>query len=147
MPPSAWIGLDRRVDDLAVGGGRVEGGQVLGHRPPGHRQAVAVEEAGVEQLAHDHRDAADAVDVDHVVLAVGLGVGDVGHPGRHPVEVVEAQLDAGLVGDGEQVEHGVGRAAEGHDHGDGVLERLLGHDLRGAGCRARAGRPRPGRTS
>ena len=34
-------------------------------------------------------------------------------------------------GDGQQVQHGVGRAAEGHDHGDRVLERLLGHDVAG----------------
>ena len=45
------------------------------------------------------------------------------------VEVVELELDARLVGDGEQVQHGVGRAAERHDDGDRVLERLLGHDL------------------
>ena len=48
-----------------------------------------------------------------------------------PVEVVELELDAGLVGDGEQVQHGVGGATERHDDGDGVLERLLGHDLAG----------------
>ena len=48
-----------------------------------------------------------------------------------PVEVVELELDPGLVGDGQQVEHGVGRAAERHDDGDGVLEGLLGHDLAG----------------
>ena len=36
---------------------------------------------------------------------------------------------ARLVGDGEQVQDGVGRAAERHDDGDGVLERGLGHDL------------------
>jgi hypothetical protein len=35
------------------------------------------------------------------------------------------------MGDGQQVEHGVGGAAEGHDHGDGVFERLLGEDLAG----------------
>ena len=82
-------------------------------------------------IRHDHRDAADAVEVDHVVLAVGLGVGEVRHPGGDLVEVVELQLDLGLVGDGQQVEHGVGGAAEGHDHGDGVLERRLGQDVAG----------------
>ena len=47
------------------------------------------------------------------------------------VEVVEGQFDPGLVGDGQQMEHGIGRPAEGHGDGDGVLERLLGHDLAG----------------
>jgi hypothetical protein len=123
--------MRQRVDDLAVGSGGIESGQVLGHRAPGHGQAVAVEQAGIEQFAHDHGETADAVDVGHVVAAVGLGVGDVGDAGTHPVEVVEGQIDTGLVGDGQEVEHGVGRAAEGHDDGDGVLERLLGHDLAG----------------
>jgi len=33
------------------------------------------------------------------------------------------------VGDGEEVKHGVGRAADGHRNGDGVLERLARQDL------------------
>ena len=131
MPPWTWIGSLSGWTTDAVGGGRVEGGQVLGHGPPGDGQAVAVQQPGVEQLPHHHRHPADAVEVGHVVAAVGLGVGQVGHPGGHPVEVVELQLDPGLVGDGQQVEHGVGGAAQGHGHGDGVLERLLGHDLAG----------------
>ena len=43
-----------------------------------------------------------------------------------------SQLDARLVGDGQQVQHRVGRAAERRGDGDGVLERLLGHDHRAA---------------
>ena len=46
-----------------------------------------------------------------------------------PVEVVERQVDLGLVRDGEQVQHRVGGAAERHHHGDRVLERLPGQDL------------------
>ena len=45
------------------------------------------------------------------------------------VEVVEGQLDLRLVRDGQQVQHGVGRAAEGHDDGDRVLERLARQDV------------------
>ncbi len=80
------------------------------------------------------------VHVHHVVLAVRLGVGDVRHAGRHPVEVVEGELDPRLVGDGEEVQHGVGRAAERHHHGDGVLEGLLGHDVAGPDVAGRAAR-------
>src|SRR5690606_8271045 len=97
----------------------------------GHGQAVAVEQPGLEEVPHDHRHAADAVEVDHVVLAAGLGVGDVGHPVGDAVEVVERQVDPGLGGDRQQVEHGVGRAPEGHGDGDGVLEGLLGQDVAG----------------
>src|SRR5207249_255414 len=111
--------------------GRVEFGQVLGHRLAGHGQAIAVEEAGAEQLPHDDGHPADVVEVDHHVAPGRAGVGDVRHAAADPVEVVEGEVHPGLVGDGEQVEDGVGRAAHGHRHGDGVLERLLGHDLAG----------------
>ena len=87
------------------------------------------EQAGVEQRLHDDGDAADPVDVGHDVLPEGLDVGQVRHLGADAEEVVESEVDVGLVGDGEQVQHGVGRAAEGHDDGDGVLEGLLGHDV------------------
>ncbi len=91
-----------------------------------------MQETGLEQFAHHHGKAPHAVDVDHVVPAVRLGVGDVGHTRRHPVEVVERELDPRLVGDGQKVQHGVGRPAERHDDGDGVLEGRLGHDVAGS---------------
>ena len=80
MPPSAWIGLAEAADDRPVGGGRVELGQVLGHRPARDGQAVTVEQARLEQLAEHDRDAADPVEVDHVVAAVRLHVGEVRAP-------------------------------------------------------------------
>ena len=55
MPPCAWIGVVERVHDLAVGRGRVEVGEVLGHRLAGDREAVAVEQARVEQLLASRR--------------------------------------------------------------------------------------------
>jgi hypothetical protein len=88
-----------------------------------------VKVAGLEQLAHDDGDAADAVDVDHVEPSVGLGVGDVRCAPAHPGEVVEGELDARFVGDGEQVQDGVGAPPEGHGDGDGIFERLLAHDV------------------
>ena len=45
------------------------------------------------------------------------------------VEVVDRQLDAGLVRDGEQVQHAVRRSAAGRDRGDRVLEALARDDL------------------
>ena len=88
-------------------------------------------EARVEQRLHDDGDAADAVDVGHHEPAEGLEVADVRDLAADAVEVVEGQVDLGLAGDGEQVEDGVGRSAQRHDDGDGVLEGRLGHDLAG----------------
>ena len=119
--------VDRPVeaaDHVVVDGGRRELGEVLGHRLAGHREAVAVHQAGVEQRLHHHRDAADLVDVVHDVLAERLEVAEVRHLVADPVEVVEREVDLGLAGDREQVEHGVGRAAERHHDRDRVLERL-----------------------
>ena len=131
MPPVGWIGLAQRAQHLAVGIRRRDVGEVLGHRLAGDGQAVAVHQARIEQCLHDHRHAADLVDVVHHVLAERLDVGQVRHLGADADEVVERQLHVGLVGDRQQVQHRVGGPAERHHHGDGVLERLLGHDVAG----------------
>ena len=130
-PADGVDGIGQRVDDGAVGCGRVELGEVLGDGATRDGQAVAVEEAGLEEVAHDHGHAADRVEIGHVVATGRSGVGDVGHALGDAVEVLELQLDLGLVGHGEQVQHRVGGAAEGHHDGDGVLEGLLRHDLAG----------------
>ena len=123
------MGSERRCTTAPSGAGGSISARFSATVLPGHGEAVAVEEPCVEQLLHDHRHAAHPVEVDHVVVAVGFGVGDVRNPGRHLVEVVEDQVDAGLGGDGQEVQHGVGGTAEGHDDGDGVLEGLLRQDL------------------
>ena len=51
-----------------------------------------------------------------------------------PVEVGQRPLDPGLAGDGHQVQHGVGRAAQGQHERVGVLQRLAGDDVARAGC-------------
>ena len=65
-------------------------------------------------------------------LPRGLEVGEHRDLRADAGEVVERQPDPGGMGDGQEVEHGVGRAAEGDDHGDGVLERLPRQDVAGA---------------
>ena len=131
MPPVLWIGSRSARTHLAVGVGRVDPREVLGDGLAGHRQAVTVEQPGVEEGLHHDRHPSDAVDVGHDVGPERLDVREVGHPAADPPEVVDGEVDVGLVRHGQQVQHRVGRAAERHDDGDGVLERLLGHDLPG----------------
>ena len=88
-----------------------------------------MQQAGVQQLPHDDGNAPDVVEVDHVEPAVRLHVGDVRDATTDLVERLQLELDLRLVGDGEQMEHRVGRAAERHRHRDGVLERLTCEDL------------------
>jgi hypothetical protein len=59
-------------------------------------------------VLHHDRHATDTVEVGHVELAARCHVGDVGHARRDLVEIVEIEVDAGLVGDGQQMEDGVG---------------------------------------
>ena len=70
-------------------------------------------------------DAADGDEFGHEVFAAGLEVGEHGHAFADAREVVDGELHLGGVGDGEQVQHGIGRTAERDDDGDGVLEGLL----------------------
>ena len=116
-----------RVDDRAVGVRRGDLGQVLGHRLPRDGQGVASRPAS--SSACRTTDTADAVHVGHHEPAERLHICQERRAVTDPVEVLEGEVHLRLVRDRHQVQHGVGRAAEGHDDGDGVLERFLGHDL------------------
>ena len=132
-------GMDGRrqgTQHLPVGVGRRDVRQVVGHRLSGHREHIAVQQARVQQRLHHHRNPADAVDVVHHVGAERFHVGQVRHLRPDPGEILERQLDVGLVGDGQQVQHRVGGAAECHHHRNGVLERLFGQDVAGGDAAA-----------
>ena len=105
-----------------------------------------MQQTGIEEFLHNDREAPDAVEVDHVEAPVGLHVSHVRYRLADAVEVFQRQLDLGLVGDGQQVEHRVGRTSQRHHHGDGVFERLLGHDLAGPDARFEQARPPSGPT-
>ena len=117
------------VDDAAVRSGRVEQLEVLTHGPAGDRHALTVEQTRVEQMLQNHGNTADGVEIGHVELAARLHVGDVRDVRPDAVEVGERKVDAGLVGDGEQMEHGVRRATERKGDHDGVLEGFFGQDV------------------
>ena len=130
------VGLLDGVDDLAVGLLRAEALDLRGQRLAGAGQHVAVQQAGLEQLAHDHLHAADLVDVDHRVLAVGPRVGQHRHDmlrevvellRRHDVlpEVGEARGARDL----RRVQGDVGRAADRHRHDHRVADRIAHDDV------------------
>ena len=96
---------------------------------------IAVDEAGVVELAEDREDAAGAVHVLDVVRRRRRDLADVGDAAREPIDVGHGELDPRLVGDGQDVQHRVGRAAHRDVERHGVLERLEGRD----GAREHAG--------
>ncbi len=67
-------------------------------------------------------------------------VGQVRGPARHLLEGVEVEVDLGLAGDREQVQHGVGRTAERHHDGAWRSPAPRGSRCRAPRCPARAGR-------
>ncbi len=86
---------------------------------------VAVEEPRAIELAQDAHDPAGAMDV------LDVNVGDRGRDlAQHrratgqAIDVGHGEVDLGLVRGGEQVQHGVGRAAHGDVEGHRVFERL-----------------------
>ena len=88
-----------------------------------------MQQAGVEQHLHQRPDAADGDQFGHEMLAARFQIGEHRHALADAGEVVERQLHLAGMGHGQQVQHGVGRAAQGDDHGDGILEGAFGHDV------------------
>ena len=91
---------------------------------------VAVEQAGAVEFAQDAEDAAGAMDV--LDVDVGDRRRDLAHhrrPARQPVDVGHGEVDLPLVRGGEQMQHGIGRAAHGDVERHGVLERLKVRDV------------------
>ena len=103
--------------------------EFFSQRLAGNGDAIAMQQAGVEQQLHHLRDAAGFVQVGGHILARRFEVADDGHALAHPLEVIDGPFHFRSVGDGQVVQHGVGGAAGGHDHGHGVLDGLARDDV------------------
>jgi hypothetical protein len=102
-----------------------------GSRPlsPGHRQAVAVDEAVLPQVLHQPGVPPMPCMSSMTNCAAGLQVGQEGHAVADSLEVVDGQRHVHRSRHGNEVQHGVGAAAQGHDDDHRVLERGPGHDV------------------
>ena len=107
------------------------GGQILRQGFAGDGQAAAVQQTGVQQGLHHRLDAADGDQFGHEIFSARLEVGEDGDTPADGGEIIQGEFDAGAPGDGQQVEDGVGRAAQGNDDGDGVFKGAAGHNVRG----------------
>ena len=76
------------VHNIAIGRRHIHESKVLSDRLPGYRHLAKMQKTLVGQHLKYHRDTTDPVDVDHVVLPVGLGVGQMRLLCRHTVEVI-----------------------------------------------------------
>ena len=96
--------------------------RVVADGPAGHGDGVSLEQAGVGQALHDERDAACTVQVGGDEAAAGLQVGQQRDLRADAIEVVDVERHARFVGNREQMQDRVGRAAGRRDGGDGVLD-------------------------
>ena len=103
---------------------------VLPDRLAVDRHRVAVEQAGLAERADHRRQASRVVEVLHQEAARRLEIDQRRHVAAVFVPVVQRQRHADAAGDGEQMDHGVGRPADGAVDANGVLERGARQDLR-----------------
>jgi len=137
--PQAAGRLERRsqrVDHLAVRRGRGQPGDLPGERLSGAGEAVAVQQAGVEQLPDDHRQAAVRIDVNHRITAERAGIHQHRKRARDPVEFllrdhVAPEVETGGAGQFGRMEHDVGGTAHGDRHQGRVAQRRRGDDVTG----------------
>ena len=121
-------GILRRADHVLPVGPFKGSCQLLAEGRAGHGQAVAVQ-LPAQGLQHD-RQPAGAMKVFHVGRARWFQTHQHGGAVSHRVQSIKFQFDAEPAGDGRQVNDGVGGAADGLQHAQGVVEGRFGHDLR-----------------
>ena len=105
--------------------------QYFGNGLAADGDAVAMQQARVEQHFHHLRNPACAVQIYSQVLAAGLEVAQHGRFDAHAFEIVDGPLHLCRVGNCQEVQDRVGRAASGHDDRHRVFDGLPGHDIAG----------------
>ncbi len=100
---------------------------ILAERAAGDGDAAKIEQA--LHLGHQRAQAAGVKKILHQIFAGRRDVGDHRHLARNGVEAGHVQRHAGAARHGNDVDDGVGRAAERHVDADGVVERRRVEDL------------------
>ena len=111
--------------------------QLLAEGRAGHRQRIELQLFA--QGLHDDRHAAGAIEVFHVGCARGLESDEHGRALADVVEALQLEMNAEPASDGGQVDDGVGGAADGLQHAQGVVEGRVVHDARGSQAAVREG--------
>src|SRR5690554_1914530 len=92
---------------------------------------AAVDELSPLQFCQYAQDASGPVDVLHVVVAVGGHFAQNRRLAGKLVDVVHAKIDLRFVGNGQEVQHGIGASAHGNIEGHGVHKGRLGGNVAG----------------
>ena len=92
---------------------------------------IQIQQALLGQLCLHSGDAACGVEVGHVGGACGSQMAEVGGPGADLIEELQVDGHTGLVGNGQQMQDGIGGAAQRHIAGQCVADGALVDDLAG----------------
>ena len=130
------VGFLDGIDHLAVGAFGAEALDLPCEGFARTGQDIAVQQPGFQQLAHDHLHAADLVDVDHGVLAVGPRIGEDRHDMlREVIELLRRHdllPEIGVAGGARDLggmQHHIGRAADGHRDDHRVADGIAHDDV------------------
>ena len=122
------VGIVQRADHVAIFHDRVA--DVFAQRFAGDGDAVEIQRARFAgEGFEDRADSAGTIDIFHVIFAGRRDFADIRHARADFVEMGQVEWLSGFDGDGQRVQHRVGRAAHGHIEGEGVFESLVGEDV------------------
>lgn len=91
----------------------------------------AIEHALLEEELGHSRSTANLGEIGHDVLAGRLHVSQKRSFVTDSLEVVDSQLNANRLGNGNHVQNSIGRTASNDNVGDGILKSSLGHNVAG----------------
>ncbi|OQB36072.1 MAG: hypothetical protein BWY09_02049 [Candidatus Hydrogenedentes bacterium ADurb.Bin179] len=89
----------------------------------------------MHQFAQDGHDAARAAHILDMPLVGGRHLADVRHTRTDLVKPLQGIDHARFPGDGQRVQHGIGRAAHGHVQGEGIVDGFGCHNVPGTQTR------------
>jgi len=124
-------GVGEGTNDLLVIGEVGSFLEVLGESFTSDGHTRAINETLLEQHLQQSRGTTNIEQVGHDVLAGRLQVGQEGDPVRDRLEVLNSELHANRIGNGDQVQNGVCGSTSDVDNNHGVLESLTGKDITG----------------
>ena len=104
-------------------------GDFLAHGAPGNGQRIAMELFSVEQGFEHYGQATSVEEFFHQIFARGHQIDDCWDIAAQPVPVVEPDIDPDTPGQGQQMDHGVGRTADGAIGHHRIFERFAGEDI------------------
>lgn len=128
---SGLNGVAQGADDGLVGGEVGELGDVLLHGLTGDGDAGAVDDSLLDEELEKGGGTANLVQILHDILARRLEISQERCPVGDGLEVVDSELNSDGVGNGDQVEDGVGATTEDGRDNHGVLESLASKNILG----------------